>query len=63
MHEVEVDIINTQRGQRGVDAVLDTVVPCVVQLGGDPNLFTRDARVFDSVSDFLFVRIRESTEE
>jgi hypothetical protein len=34
-------------------------VPRVVELGGDPDLFTRNARVLDTLADLCFVAICE----
>lgn len=43
MHQVEVDIIGTEGLQRGVDSLRNDVVPGVIQLGGEPDLLTRNA--------------------
>lgn len=39
------------------------MVPGVVQLGGEPDLFTRDTRVLDSQSDLCFIVVCEGTAE
>lgn len=36
-------------------------MPWVVELGGEPDFFARDTRVFDSLADFCFVTVCEST--
>jgi hypothetical protein len=43
MHQVEVNIVDAEVLEGGLNAVLDTVVPGVVELGGDPDFATRDA--------------------
>ena len=57
MHEVEVDIIGLEILQRSSDTLLDTLVPRVVQLGGEPDLTAGNTRVDDTLSDFGFVAI------
>jgi len=37
-HEVKVNVVNTQALQTAVDALSDAMVPCVVELCGDPDL-------------------------
>jgi len=37
-HEVEVNVVNAQALQTAVDTLGDAVVPCVVELCGDPDL-------------------------
>jgi hypothetical protein len=37
------------------------VVPCVVELGGDPDLFARDTRVLDSLAYFVLVAVCEGS--
>lgn len=57
MHKVEVDIVNTERLQRRGDSLRNALVPGVVELGGDEDLFTGDTGGADSSSDFGFVSI------
>lgn len=61
MDQIEVDIVKTKALERGVNALLDTVVPGVVQLGGHPDLFTRDTRLLDTLANLCFVAIGKST--
>jgi len=63
VHKVQVDVIQTQRFEGSVDSLLDTFVPWVVKLGSDPDLTTWDARVFDALSDFMFVLVRHGPVE
>jgi hypothetical protein len=48
-HEVQVNVVYTERFERACDTLLDALVPWVVELGCDPDLFARDARVFDTL--------------
>ena len=59
MDEVQVHVIHIQALQRGGDALFHTLVPWVVELGGDPDLFARHARVLDALADFVLVAISE----
>ena len=58
-HEVEVDVINTERFQGRLNALLDALVPRVVQLGCDPDLFTRHARILNALANLGLVSVRE----
>lgn len=61
MDEVEVDVFDTQAFQAGGDSLLDTLVPWVIELGGDPDLLTRNTGVLDAQTDFLLVSVGEGT--
>lgn len=62
MHQIKINIVGVERLQRGSDALFDTLVPWVVQFGGDPDLTARDTGIFDSLSDLCFVAVSKSTE-
>lgn len=55
--EVEVDVRNAERLERGGDAILHTVVPGVVQLGGDPDLLSGHTRLLDALTDLALVAV------
>lgn len=57
VHQVQVDVVDAQIFEGGVDAVLDEVVPGVVQFGGDPDLVARHAGIFDAGADLGFVAV------
>lgn len=57
VHEVQVYIVDTEVLERRSDSFLDSVVPGVVELGGEPNLRARNAAGFDALSDFSLVAI------
>lgn len=61
MHQIQVDIIGIQVLERGLESLLDSLVPWVVELGCDPDLTARDARVLDPLAHFCFVAICQST--
>lgn len=54
---VEVDIVGPKGLQRGVNALLDSLVPRVVELGCQPNVPAGHAGVLDSQSNFGFIAI------
>lgn len=59
-HEIQINVVNAERLQRAVDALLDTLVPRVVELGCDPDLLARDARVLDTLTNLLLVAVGKS---
>jgi hypothetical protein len=59
-HQVEVDIVDTERLQRRLDALFDPLVPRVIELGRDPDLLAGHARVLDSLPDLVLVSVRQS---
>lgn len=61
MHEVQVNVVGIERFERRSDALFDTLVPWVVELSGDPDLFTWDTRVLDSLSDLVLVAVSKSS--
>lgn len=60
VHQVEIDIIKTKALEGGVNTLLDTVVPGVVQLGGHPDLFAGNTRLLDTLANLCFVAIGKS---
>ena len=61
VHEVEVDVVNAEVLERRGDALFHTLVPGVVKLGGNPDLFTRDTRVLDTETDLSLVAVGEGS--
>lgn len=61
VHQVEVDIVGSQGLQGGVNALLDTVVPGVVELGGDPDLAAGNTRVSDALTNLRLVAVGKGT--
>lgn len=61
MHQVQVDIVNSQTLERAVDAFSNPVVPGVVELGGDPDLTARNTRFLDAFTNLGFIAVCEST--
>ena len=59
MHQVQINIVHVKGLEGGVDTVFDAVVPGVVQLGRDPYLIPRDARIFDALADLVLIAIRQ----
>ena len=58
-HEIQVNVVNAQALQRGLDALFDALMPWVVQLGSDPDLLTWDAGVLDSLANLVLVAVRQ----
>lgn len=59
MNKIKIHVFNTEVLQRGVDSFLDAMVPTVMQLGCDPNLFTGHARVPNALAHLLLIFVRE----
>jgi hypothetical protein len=59
VHEIEVNIIEHQIFQGRVDAFLDTLMPWIVKLGGDPDLASWHTGIFDSEAYFMLIAICE----
>lgn len=57
VHQVEIDIIKTKALEGGVNTLLDTVVPGVVELGGDPDLAAGNTRVSDTLANLRLVAV------
>lgn len=55
--QVQIDVVDAQVLEGGVDSVLYTVVPGVVQLGGDPDLVAWHTRVLDAGADLGLVAV------
>ena len=58
-HEIEVDVVQAKALQRAVDALVDALVPWVVELGRDPDILTGDARVLDALAHLFLVAVRQ----
>lgn len=61
MHEVKIDVVHTQALEGRVNALGNPVVPGVVQLGGYPDLFTRNAGVADTIANLGLIAISQGT--
>ena len=61
VHQVKVNVVDTERLERRLNTLFDALVPWVVELGGDPDLLTRDTRVLDTLTDLVLVAVRESS--
>ena len=61
VHEVEVNVVELQALQGRVNPLRDTLVPWVVELGGDPDLASGNARVDDTLTNFVLVAVSKST--
>jgi hypothetical protein len=59
MHEVQVNIVHSERFQRRVNSLLDSLVPWVVELGSKPDFFAGNARVLDSSTDLCLIAVRK----
>lgn len=57
VHKVEIDVGHVEVLQGRRDTILDAVMPCVVELCGDPDLRSRHARVLDSFANLFLVTI------
>jgi hypothetical protein len=55
VHQVQVNIVGLQVLEGVVNGLRDTLVPGVVELGGEPKLGTGNTGVLDAVADFLLV--------
>jgi hypothetical protein len=61
VHQVQIDVVGLEILERRGNALLDALVPGVVKLGGDPDLFTGDARVLDTETDLVLVAVGKSS--
>lgn len=61
MHQIKVDVVQTEILKRRINALGDTVVPSVVELGGNPDLLTRNTRVTDTLTNLGLVAVCQST--
>jgi len=61
VHKVKVDVVGLEILERRGDALFDALMPGVVKLGGDPDLFTRDTRVLDTETDLSLVAVGEGS--
>lgn len=59
VHQVQIDIINTQILKRRLNALLNLVVPGVVKLSGKPDLFAGNAGVANTSTNFGFVAVSQ----
>lgn len=57
MHQVQVDIVETESLQRVVNGLLNAVVPRIVELGRHPNFFPGYAGIFDASADLRLIAI------
>ena len=59
--QVEVNIVETKALEGGVDPLRNAMVPGVIKLGGDPDLFAGNARIPDTLANLVLVAIGQST--
>jgi hypothetical protein len=57
VHKIKINVVGAQRLQRGVNAFLNPLVPRVIELGGQPNLFSGNARILNSSANFFLIAI------
>jgi hypothetical protein len=57
VHEVQINVVCLEVLERAGDSLFDALVPGVVQLGGDPNLFTGNTGVDDPLANLGLVAI------
>jgi hypothetical protein len=60
-HQIQVNIVYTERLQRTVDALLDALMPWVIKFGSDPDLLAGNARVLDTLTNLLLVTVGEGS--
>jgi hypothetical protein len=58
---IQIDVVHAEGLEGAVNAFGYAVVPCVVELGGDPDLLTWDTGVLDALTDFILVAVGESS--
>ena len=61
MHQVQVNVVHTEILQGRGKAILDAVVPGVVELGGEPDLLTRDTGVADTGANLGLVAVGQGS--
>lgn len=57
VHQVQIQVVGAEVLQALLEALLNVLVAVVVELGGQPDLFTGNARLFDACTDILLVAI------
>jgi hypothetical protein len=57
VHQVEIDIVNAQILEGGLNALLNLVMPGIVQLSSEPDLVAGHARVTNTSTNFGFVAV------
>lgn len=55
MHKIKIHIVDAQRLQRTVKALVDALMPRIIEFRRDPDLISWDARILDAKPDFLLV--------
>lgn len=58
VHQVQVDVVGAQLAQAVGQGLGHALVVRVVELGRQPDLLSRDARLLDALAHFLFVAVR-----
>ena len=61
VHQVQVNVVDAQILQGGGNTLLHTVVPGVVELGGDPDLLAGNTGVLDTGTDLGLVAVGKSS--
>ena len=60
MDQIQINIVDTEALERAIDRFRNTMVPGIMELGGDPDVAARNARILDSLADFGFIGVRKS---
>lgn len=61
MHQVEINVVHTQALQGRVNAFRNAVVPGVVELGGNPDFLTGNARVTNTIANLGLIAVSQGT--
>lgn len=61
MNKVQVDVVNTEVLEGGVNTLLHTVVPGVVELSGEPDLLAGHARVLNTGTNLSLVAVSKGS--
>ena len=58
-HQIQINIVRSQTLQTTLDAFTNNMMPCVIQLGRQPYLFSGNSRIFDPLPHFMLVPVCE----
>jgi len=61
VNKVQVDVVDTEVLERGGNTLLNTVVPGVIELSGEPDLLAGHARVLDTGTDLGLVAVSKGS--
>ena len=57
MDQIEVNVVDPQGSEGCINAFLNAVMPGIIELGGNPNLLSRNTRIPDSLADLRFISV------